>query len=167
MSTPIVLPVVGTPLYRQALAYLTTDTDPVAGLLAALGQGVNSLYPNYLTDGPSADRTICPTPFVIVVPGGKRVIDRTGREEKIVFEIHDDEDHGEQRYPGIVARIIYLFSGLQWRPASDANHTYMSGLIFDEESPPFLPDQRFDTRQVQLIFSCKLIDKTSQRGYNG
>lgn len=167
MPNPIVLPAIGTPLYRQVLAYLATDTDPTQGLLAALGQGVNSLYPNYTTDGPSADRSLCPTPFVLVVPGGKRVVDRTGRDEKIVFEVHDDEDQGEQRYPGIVNRLITLISALQWRPTSDAGHTYVGGLVFDEESPPFLPDQRFGTRQVQLIFSCRVIDKTSQRGYNG
>ncbi len=166
MTTPITLAVIGTPLYRQILAVLATDTDPSQGLLVALGQGVNSLYPNYTTNGPSPDRTLCPTPFVIVTPGGKRATNKAGRDIRIIVEVHDDEDHGETRTPGVVARITYLLSQSGWRPANDVQTTYMSGLIFEEESPPFLPDQRYMTRTTQIILVCQAIDRTSHRGYN-
>lgn len=167
MSEPIILPSSGTPLYRQVLAYLATDTDPTTGLIAALGQGVNSLYPNFTTDGPSSDRTKCPTPFIIVVPGGMRAKDKSGREHRIIVEIHDDLDHGDQRWPGILAHLKQLISIQQWRPESDVVNRFTTGLYFDEESPPNLPDQRNETNVVQVIFACMSLDRTSGRGYGG
>ncbi len=167
MPNPITLIVPGTPLYRQVIAWLSTDTDPLQGLVAALGNGVNSMFPNYTTSGPSPDPTLCPRPFLIVAPGGKRAKNEGMREETIVFEVHDDEDHGEARYPGIVGRLEYLMQTQNWRPTDDQWHRYLTGLYFEEASPPFLPDPRYGTRMQQIICKCDLRDTTSFRGYPG
>jgi hypothetical protein len=104
----------GTPLDVQVAAYLAIDTDPTAGLVPALGQrmddtgarsGGNSLYPNYATDGPAADRAACPTPFVVVSPGGVHAVDRMTREVRVLVEVHDTEDAGRTRWPGVVRRV--------------------------------------------------------------
>jgi hypothetical protein len=168
MPDPIILTTgVGVPLYQQVLAYLATDIDPTTGLIAALGQGVNSLYPNFTTDGPGADRTKCPTPFLVVVSGGMRAKDRRGREHRIIIEVHDDPDHGDQRWPGILTRLKQIISTQQWRPESDDVNRFTTGLYFDEESPPNLPDNRNETLVIQIIFACMSLDRMSDRGYGG
>jgi hypothetical protein len=174
---PIVLPTNATALYRQVLNRLALDADPTAGLLAALGQraaddggpasGVNSLYPNFTTGGPSADRAQCPTPFVIAYDGGLRAIDRKVREARIFLEVHDDEDWGDQRIPGIIARMIFWLLEREWRPDNDTETIYGAGLSFESRSMA-LPDKRYNTQVVQLALVCsRVLDRTSSRGYNG
>lgn len=167
MSAPIILPSVGNPLYRQLLTYLATDTDPTQGIIPALGQGANSLYPNFTTDGPSNDRTQCPAPFLIVDSGGVRAKDRSGRENRIMIEIHDDPDHGDERWPGILARLKQIISINEWRPTNDGVNRYTTGLYFDEESMPNLPDNRYETNVLQVIFTCLSLDRTSGHGQAG
>ncbi len=167
MPSPRVLPAPGTPLFRQLQAYLATDTDPANGLLAALGNGASSIYPNFTTDGPATDRTVCPTPFLIVAPGGVRATDPSGRDERVVIEVHDDADQGDLRWPGIVARLVQWVCVNEWRPASDGAARYLTGLQFDTESPSGLSDTRYDTLLVQLIFVCRRQDRTSNRGRQG
>lgn len=167
MSTPVILPASGTPLYRQIQAYLATDTNPTAGIVPALGNATNSIYPNYLTGGPSANRTGCPVPFLIVTPGAVRARDYAAREGEIVVEIHDDPDFGEQRSPGIVQRLLYWLCQTGWRPTSDTMYTYTSGLMFHQASPPNLPDQRYGTMVQQLVFLVYWQDRTSYRGFHG
>lgn len=166
MPTPITLPSSTNPLYQQVLAYLATDTGP-QGLLAALGQGALSLYPNYTTSGPSPDRTICPTPFVLVIPGGKRAKDRQLREERIIVEVHDTADAGAARWPGILERLVSLLIQQGWQPVPSGGTRYVGGFTFVEESPPDLHDERFDTNVIQLIVGITCQDRTSGRGYAG
>jgi hypothetical protein len=165
----------GTPLDVQVAAYLATDTDPTAGLVPALGQrmddtgarsGANSLYPNYATDGPAADRAACPTPFVVVAPGGVHAVDRMTREVRVLVEVHDDADAGRTRWPGIVRRVKWLLTRTNWRPLSDGEYTYIAGLALDDESPPGLHDDRYNTDVTQLIFSVRASDLTSGGGIN-
>ncbi|HZC05483.1 MAG TPA: hypothetical protein VE338_07560 [Ktedonobacterales bacterium] len=169
------LTVDGTPLDLQVAAYLATDTDPTAGLVPALGQrmddsgarsGANSIYPNYVTDGPNADRSACPTPFLLVAPGGVHGVDRMTREVRVLVEVHDTEDAGRTRWPGILRRVKWLLTRNAWRPVSDGEYTYMAGLALDDESPPGIKDERFDTVMTQLIFSVKASDLTSGGGIN-
>lgn len=166
----------GTPLDAQVAAFLATDTDPTAGLVPALGQrmddsgarsGVNSIYPNYTTDGPTADRDTCPTPFLLVAPGGVHAVDKLVREVRIVVEVHDAPDAGRTRWPGIVRRVKSQLTRTTWRPTSDGEYTYSAGgLALDEESPPGIVDTRYDTEVTQLIFSVKASDLTSGGGIN-
>ncbi len=167
MSGPIILTVPGMPLYRQVITYLATDTDPTQGLVAALGNGVSSIYPNFLTDGPTPDRTLCPTPFLIVTPGDMRAKDDRVREWRIVVEVHDDEDQGDQRWPGLLLRVKSWLCVEEYRPVADAAALYRSGLMFEGESPPNLPDTRYQTQVVQAQFLCRGLDRTSGHGSNG
>lgn len=167
MAAPVILANSTNPLYQQVLAYLATDTDPTQGLLAALGQGADSLYPNLTTSGPDKDRTICPTPFILVAPGGKRAKDRQLREERLIVEIHDDADHGAERWPGLFERLIYLLVQEAWPPTMSGGTRYIGGLYYTEESPPDLPDTRFDTNVIQLLLGVTCQDRTSGRGYAG
>jgi hypothetical protein len=179
-TPPLILSTNATPLYQLAINQLALDTDPAVGLLVGLGQrnpdppaapnqplGAYSLYPNFSTSGPSPDRTICPTPFVIAYDGGLRALDRKVREARIFFEIHDDEDMGNQRIPGIIARINFWLLEREWRPTSDSETIYGAGLSFESRSPA-LPDKRYNTQVVQLAHICsRVLDRTSSRGYNG
>lgn len=178
MSAPIVLPVNGIPLYRQVLNKLASDTDPASGLVAALGarmpddgsaaaSGIYSLYPNYTTGGPNAEPDKCPRPFVIGYDGGARAVDKQGRELRVFLEIHDDPDAGDQRIPGIIARVFTILLTQEWRPTSDSEVRYISGLSFESRSPA-LPDKRYNTQVVQVSLVCtRAQDRTSSRGYNG
>jgi len=179
MATPgdplITLAVDGTPLDLQVAAYLASDTDPTAGLVPALGQrmddngarsGANSIYPNYLTDGPTSDRESCPTPFVVVAPGGVRGVDKMTREARVIVEIHDTGDAGRTRWPGIVRRLKWLLTRNSWFPLSNGEYSYISGLALDDESPPGLHDDRYNTDVTQIIFSVKASDVTSGGGIN-
>ena len=165
----------GTPLDAQVAAFLATDTDPTLGLVPALGQrmddsgarsGVNSIYPNYATDGPAAARDTCPTPFVIVAPGGVHAVDKLVREVRVIVEVHDSPDAGRTRWPGIVRRVKSQLTRTTWKPAPDGEYTYIAGLALDEESPPGIVDTRYDTEVTQLIFSVKASDVTSGGGIN-
>lgn len=180
MSSPIVLPTNTTALYRLVLNQLSLDTDPTAGLLAALGQrlpdppaaqvasGAYSLYPNYSTGGPNLEREKCPVPFVIAYDGGLRATNKQIREARIFLEIHDDPDMGDQRIPGIIKRINYWLLEQEWRPPSDSETLYRAGLTFESRSPLQLIDKRYNTAVVQLSLVCPLvIDRTSNRGYPG
>ncbi len=173
MSQPIIL----TPptnsavmtLAQQIAALLASDTDPSQGLVAALGLGAKSIYPNYeASTAPSGDRTICPTPFVLVTPAGRRRLDDQLREDRVVIEIHDDPDHGMLRWPGLLWRVKWLLFHQEFRPVTDGLGTnWRGGVQFDQESPPELPDERYDTNLIQLFVFAKCQDRTSGRGHAG
>lgn len=165
----------GTPLDVQVAAQLAQDSDPTVGLVPALGQrpddtgarsGAHSVYPNFTTDGPSGERDLCPTPFLIVAPGGVRAIDKLLREVRVVVEVHDDEDMGRQRWPGIVKRVKQVVTRFGWLPTPDSEWFYQGGLAFEDESPPGLHDERYNTSVVQLIFTVRAQDVTSGGGIN-
>ena len=165
---PTILTSHGTPLYRQVQNYLQADTDLNFGLVGALGNGAASIYPNFTSDGPNKDRTICPTPFLLVVDGGIRKVDAGSREFKVIIEVHDDPDHGDIRWPGLLERVKdWLINQNLFRPVNDVWGRYSGGVYFDEQSPPWLPDERFDTNMVQLIVAARGMDRTSNKGYNG
>jgi len=167
MSTPyvpITLPAASADLYVQVADALTNDTDEAAGVLAALGNGEKSLYPNFDTPGPSADRTVCPVPFVICVNGGIRALDKQTREHRVHIEVHDESDYGNERIAGIVERIKEFLIAYEWRPADQAPYVrYASGLQFESESP-LLDDETYNTRVVQLTLLARATDRTSNRG---
>lgn len=181
MADPNVLRISYNPLYLQVRDYLLQDVDPQYGLLSALGvrdgTAAHSVYPaaDYSNDGPEGDRTTCPTPFIIVYDSGKRRMDDHGRELEVVVEIHDDEDHGVQRWPGLLERLyLWLLGGKDaggtmlrpFIPASDTMHRYSGSLYFKSESPS-LPDTRYKTRLVQAMFCARATDRTSGRGIQG
>ena len=164
---PVILPATTTPLYRQIIARIAQDTDPPQGILAALGNGASSIYPNYDTDGPSPDRTACPTPFLLVASLGKKKLDLLNREEQIAIEVHDDPDQGVLRWPGLLLRLKQFLLVKEWRPTNDDLATFRGGLYYDSESPPEFPDQRYNTTMTQLILCCQFSDVTSGRGQRG
>lgn len=179
-ATPRVLTVTGTPLWRQVWARLGQDTDPNAGLLVALAQrpddlgvysAVNSIYPNFATDGPNRDRAICPTPFIIVYAPPTKASDNQGREYRVVVSIHDDRDHGEQRLPGLARRVKQWLIGGQglrtWKPTDDQLARYYTGLKFEEETPEPLPDDTYGTLEYQAQFACRGTDFTGGYGAQG
>lgn len=175
-SAPLIeLPAPGTPLDLQVALQLAADTDPTQGLVPALGQrpddsgarsGVNSIYPNYSTDGPDKDRGLCPTPFIVVEPGAVRALDKNLREVHVIVEVHEDPDMGRIRWPGILKRVKQVLVRGGWAPASDADYSYHAGLYFDEESPPGLFDTRYETSVVQCVFAVRAQDTTSGAGVN-
>jgi hypothetical protein len=171
----ITLVVDGSPLDVQVATHLAADTDPVAGLVPALGQrsddtgarsGANSIYPNFTTDGPSDERDLCPVPFVIVAPGGVRAVDKLAREVRVIVEVHDTEDMGRLRWPGIVKRLKQTLTRNGWLPTPDSEWFYQGGLAFEDESPPGMHDDRYNTSVVQMIFTVRAQDVTSGGGIN-
>ncbi len=174
MSAPVILPTTGTPLWLQTLGYLRTDTDPQLGLVAALGarandagvySGLYSIYPNYDTDGPSADRTVCPVPFLIVMPGGAKARpDGAGRDLLVAIEIHDDPTQGILRWQGLFERLERWLAG--WAPTNDGLYRYIGGMEFESESAT-LPDDRYETESVQVVFKIQGVNRTSLRGRQG
>lgn len=172
MADPTILPYDGTPLDLQVATQLAQDATLIAALGQRLGDngvasGANSVYPNYTTDGPSDDRRTCPTPFLVVLPGGTRAIDRVQREVRVAIEVHDDHGAGRQRWPGILRQVKTLLLRSGWRPLSDSDTSYQSGLYFDDESPPGLEDNDWHTIMVQLVCACRASDMTSGAGING
>lgn len=167
MPNPIILPVnpPAYPLYRQIIQRLAGDTDPQQGIVPALGNGANAIYPNFDTDGPSTDRGICPTPFLIVASMGRTTMrDGPNREERIAIEIHDDPDQGMQRWPGLYLRVIQWLSVKEFRPTPDALAKYRSGMYYISESPPEWLDERYQTNMIQIILGCLLTDSASMHG---
>lgn len=164
---PIALAKPGTDLWQQVIAKLAADIDQNFGLVPALGNGANSVYPNFESTGPSDKRELCPCPFILVYDGGKRATDRMNREARVHIEVHDDPNLGEQRRPGIIARIYQVLVISEWRPTGDNLRKYLSGLSFESESMA-VPDDRYLTSAVQLTLVCtRTADRTSGRGYNG
>lgn len=171
----IVLAYDGTPLDVQVAAQLATDTDPTLGLVPALGQrpddtgarsGVNSIYPNFTTDGPTSDRQFCPTPFVLVAPGGARAVDKMAREVRVIVEVHDDPNYARERWPGLVKRVKQVLTRNSWVPVANSEWFYQGGFSFEDESPPGLHDDRYDTDVIQLIFIVRAQDTSSGAGIN-
>jgi hypothetical protein len=163
---PIILSAPGTLFWDQVRDHLIADTDPAVGLVPALGQGANSVYPNYETNGPSSERELCPTPFVLSLYGGSRATDRLGRELRLHLEVHDDPNQGDIRWPGLLARLKQVLIIAEWRLANDTLYRYTSGLYFESESP-LLPDERYHTNAVRLTVCARAMDRTSGRGYGG
>lgn len=176
MSSPIVLKTTGTPFWQQVLNYLRTDTDPASGLVAALGarandagtqSGIYSIYPNYETDGPDTNRAVCPTPFLLVEPGGAKAReDGAGRDLLVAIEIHDDPTQGMLRWQGIFERLENRLSVTGWTPSNDGLWRYVGGMAFESESA-YLPDERFETNSVQVVFRIQALNWTSLRGRQG
>jgi hypothetical protein len=163
---PIVLPHDGQWLRDQVREKLATDTDPALGLVSALGAGVDSIFPNFMTDGPSADRAKCPTPFIVVRGGGARAKDRMLREVRLMLDIHDDEGAGDKHWPGILIRLKDLLVVRQWRPTDDALYRYTGGLQYESESEVLYSDT-YNTNAVRLVLVAVASDRTSGRGYGG
>lgn len=171
----IVLAYDGTPLDVQVAAQLATDTDPSVGLVPALGQrpddtgarsGVNSIYPNFTTDGPTSDRLFCPTPFILVAPGGARAVDKMAREVRVIVEVHDDPNYARERWPGLVKRVKQVLTRNGWGPTANSEWFYQAGFAFEDESPPGLHDDRYDTDVIQLVFIVRAQDMSSGAGIN-
>lgn len=163
---PIILTAPGALFWDQVRDHLVADTDPVLGLVPALGAAANSIYPNYETDGPSSKREVCPTPFVEAIYGGSRATDRLGRELRLFLEVHDAPEQGDIRWPGILARLKTVLIVNEWRLTNDALYRYTSGLYFESESP-VLPDERYRTNVVRLTVCARALDRTSGHGYGG
>lgn len=176
---PNVLRVNYTDLYLQVRDFLLTDTDPTYGLVSALGGGTASIYPraDFGDDGPTPDAAQTLTPFIVLYDGGARAMDEAGREMEVAIEVHDDLDHGIQRYPGLVLRLgLWLLGGRDaggtklpgFTPASDDMTRYTSRLYFKARSAA-LPDERYagGTRATQLILCARAMDRSSLRGYQG
>ncbi len=165
MPTPIVLPAANADLYEQVADALTGDTDPTYGLLAALGSGgATSIFPNFDTPGPSADRTACPVPFVFCLDGGTRALDKMRREYRLHIEVHDELDYGQERIKGIIERILFALVTEEWRPTDQPPYvTYASGPQLESKSP-LLPDERYNTNMVQVTLVVIGRDRTSNHG---
>lgn len=176
MSSPVTLPSPGTLLYRQVQAYLATDSDPTYGLVAALGGGANSIYPNAGGE-PSGDPSVCPVPFLVVYPGNTHAQpDGTGRTWRVVVEAHDARDASEERIVALVWRVkVWLLGGVDsggtrlapFAAASDGLARYTGGLQFEEEAGPMPYDERWGTTVMQVTFAQYGTDRTSLRGRQG
>lgn len=163
---PNTLSVNGTPLYLQVRDYLCTDTDPDAGLVSALGDGINSIFPNNETDGPDADEEASPRPFLLVQSGGMEAADAFKRTWRVAIEIHVDPESGIEQWPGLVQRVKFWLCKQTYRPASDDLGVYRTGFQLERESRDDEAPE-YGTRAVQIIFKVEGTDPTSFRGLQG